>query len=324
MAETPSPTVPQLPQPLETPAELSDDNAMLLSILNSPFYAPTALNDLPQPRPNDLPDEYDPFPFHFRDALEDLILASQGLPLLDIYYHIAQTQLLARIFPMGEPGWFYTRRLQTLLVPPQDRPPQLESRWESFHRQLDYSAPEVWGSSAAAEKQQVQGNDSDARSPNRKDDARLAPSNANGTALRLSPLDLLGVLFSPVSAIVSETKKACNGVIESLSGAKQSAVVDSGRSSSDGKITYDARGLRVVEKVQRHHEDAQGFRKTIEVRSMIDADGNEFLTQTTVAVVPLEAYEDGWELFDDDSKREDSNREDSDQQSKKQGWFWKK
>lgn len=147
------------PPDAQPPAEGTPSRTMfwdilgLSSLLHSPAYSPANLNHLPPPIPSDLPTYLDNTIFTYEDAFEDLIAVTQGQPLPDIEHKYNQRKMLRQMFPDGEPGWFFTRRLHAsgLLRLPQ--PPSAQELlqqtgvapdWDGFHRQLEEKAAEVW------------------------------------------------------------------------------------------------------------------------------------------------------------------------------------
>ncbi|CAJ0540607.1 Ff.00g076350.m01.CDS01 [Fusarium sp. VM40] len=112
-------------------------------------YSPLALRDLPQPRPNDAPSDLDTSIFTFEDAFEDLLTVSQGQPLPDIKSRYEQRKLLRSMFPNGEPGYFWLRRLRSQGLVEESGPAKLlksaaNQNWDQFHQELDRSAQAVW------------------------------------------------------------------------------------------------------------------------------------------------------------------------------------
>ncbi|KAH7004003.1 hypothetical protein EDB82DRAFT_485783 [Fusarium venenatum] len=112
-------------------------------------YSPLALRDMPQPKPNDAPSDIDPSIFTFEDAFEDLLAVSQGQSLPDIKSRYEQRKLLRSMFPTGEPGYFWLRRLRSQGLLEESVPTRLmksvaEKNWDRFHQELDRSAQAVW------------------------------------------------------------------------------------------------------------------------------------------------------------------------------------
>ena len=81
-------------------------------VLYSP-YSPINLRHLPQPIPNDLPPDVDPDTFTFEDAFEDLLSEASGRQMMDLRRRSEARHLLQEMFPQGEPGFFWLRRLQS-------------------------------------------------------------------------------------------------------------------------------------------------------------------------------------------------------------------
>jgi len=75
-------------------------------------YSPLNLDSLPQP----IPAGYDPNsppPLTFQDAFEDLLAISCGKPMPSILDRIQTRKVLNQMFPAGEPGFYWVRRLQS-------------------------------------------------------------------------------------------------------------------------------------------------------------------------------------------------------------------
>ncbi|KAF4582886.1 hypothetical protein GQ602_006030 [Ophiocordyceps camponoti-floridani] len=269
---------------------------ILSSILNSPFYAPHILNHLPQPLPKDLPPGLDPSIFHFADALEDLLIVSQGQPLPNIYARHARSRMMREMFPRGEPNWFYARRLQSQLpFRPQPVAPQPTPDWRSFHIQLDGRSHEIWRSPAATEEEGVAPNDSEgARSLVHSDDAHNGTSFAGGGPLHLPPLEVAQVFFSPVSLIAtgSGELQLRSALLDSLVGLPEvmrSAVDDSLDRESDslaGKPPHDSDDVPTFANAFSFSDDACGYRKRTCLRTILDQKGREIGIQNTTIIHP--------------------------------------
>lgn len=76
-------------------------------------YSPLNLRHIPQPIPNDLPADVHPNTFTYEDAFEDLLSEAAGRPMMDLGRRSEARQLLQEMFPQGEPGFFWLRRLQS-------------------------------------------------------------------------------------------------------------------------------------------------------------------------------------------------------------------
>ncbi|PFH56056.1 hypothetical protein XA68_17135 [Ophiocordyceps unilateralis] len=306
---------------------------LVSSILDSPSYSPTVLTHLPPPTPRDMMPGQDPSVFTFADAFEDLLAVSQaGQPLPDIAVRYAQSRLLRRMFPAGEPDWFYARRLQAQrLMPPAPRS-EPGPDWNAFHRLLDSQAREVWRSSASSDRQPNQRYEddnslsSDAHPLHRDANSHnVSASNADDRQLRPS---LATVFDELLSSAVAEGQKSWDTLLNMVAGRKPAAtgLEEKNRAAmTDGSGTLTEyfnmlsgneppvdEDLRMTAPTQTRHEDVDGCRKTTVVQPIIDGTGRQVGQQTTIFISRRDAKDE------DESGHDETVRQD-----KKSGWFWK-
>lgn len=123
-------------------------------ILGLSLYSPPALSHLRPPRPNDAPPHLDdrsrPSVFTFKDAYEDLMVASRGEPLPDLTTLYEQRINLARQGPLlGKDtlAWLIRLKLKGLIdISIRESVVQavmFSSEWALMHEGLDLSATEV-------------------------------------------------------------------------------------------------------------------------------------------------------------------------------------
>lgn len=74
-------------------------------------YSPLNLRSIPQPRPTSLSADHTSF-FTFEDAFEDLLAVMCGKEMQDLMEKAEMRKVLDKMFPSGEPGFYWVRRLQ--------------------------------------------------------------------------------------------------------------------------------------------------------------------------------------------------------------------
>lgn len=306
----------------------------VLSVVSWP-YAPSTLRQLRQPIPNDLPRQYDSTIFTFEDAFEDLLVVSQSKPLPDINYRYSQRMLLRRMFPAGEPTWFWGRRLESqgLLRRPMLNEavgiPWLD--WGEFHRDLEQLTTEVWKNVAnletdgspqleSAQKRrplEVWGLDGSVKRQTNQCGHHKMDSEEI-VHMRHEP-DNFDDLFTTISSSFAKGEQTWDTFLKLISEnrpGRASKSWPSATGTSDGKEEAVS---------QDEHIDKSGYLHTTVTRQIFDSEGDHIGSETHVAVRPVKKTLE-LNAKNEDAEGELPNRSEQGNETsnnKKLGWFWK-
>lgn len=276
----------------------------LASLLFSPQYSPLNLRHLSQPVPRDAPSDMDASIFTFEDAFEDLLAASQDKPLPSIATRYEQRKLLRSMFPDGEPGFFWLRRLKSqgyLEMPDRNQLiRQAEFNWDQFHKELDRRASNVWRA--------VTGED-DRNSRDVYEEADNFPESfrerSESRQRRRDP-DHFDDFFSSIRSSFSESQSSWDNFVKSF------------HDSPTDKFQTEKQDKN-QEVVKNEYVDRFGYlHKKVTVKTL-DEDGNQIGSQTHYTVHPAEKKEG--EAKDDAENT--SGVHASGKVETKAGWFWK-
>lgn len=300
----------------------------VFSLVSSASYSPTALRHLPHPVPNDLPHELDSTIFTFEDAFEDLLAVSQGQPLPDINARYEQRKLLQHMFPTGEPTWFWMRRLESQgLIESPSRGRffrTLRPDWESFHRELDQRAADVWrGATGEDDGEQGAGDVfheigrafkqiERGLSEDGSRDEEPEPDSDDKQRRRKEP-DTFDDLFSSLSSTVAEGQKSWDTFLKIINDQATALEKHHQPSGSD-------RETKQVE-TRDEYVDRFGYLHSTVTRKTLDRDGNEVGRETYVTMRPTDKPD---KKLDNQSRDELDHVESlGDESANKTGWFWK-
>jgi len=286
-----------------------------ISVAFSP-YSPAALSELPPPVPNDLPPDLEPDSFTFDDAFEDLLVASQGRPLPDIYSRYRKRMLLRDMYPNGEPEALWLRRhINQARGDPSSRPPfsgRGSQNWEEFHRELERRAPWVWHvpddddeksrrtepgwlreltEASKALSDAFSDRVGPSKERNQDDDARREPNSFDE-------------LFSAIESTVAEGQKSLETFIKAITPPETPRTSQS---------SHDTR--QVVSRDE--HVDSHGYKHSTVTTRTLDRDGNEVGRETSYSCRPAEPQVPHHERSGIDA---DTSVQEA---PKKSGWFWK-
>lgn len=262
-------------------------------------YNPSALTHLPRPVPKDLPHGFDSSVFTFNDAFEDLLEVSRGNALPSIKSRYDQSCLLKRMYPDGEPTWFWIQRLQSqglVDVPsPWIQPMISGANWDRLHRELEQKAGDVWRnlrSAWDAESQKHPTSESEKPKPSEgwwgdRESIKFSEDEKKG------PNDF-DELFSWVQSGVKQAESGFNTFVKTLDGR-----------GPQGN-TEDPNTRRV--ETTDEHVDRFGYLHTTRKVKIIDSDGKEIGTEIYKTIKPANTK-------DDDAKDGSSSSKDKDRSS---------
>ena len=293
----------------------------VFSLVSSASYSPTTLRHLPQPVPNDLPRELDPITFTFEDAFEDLLAVSQGQPLPDINTRYEQRKLLQQMFPTGEPTWFWMRRLESqglIESPSRGRfVRMLRPDWDSFHRELDRRAADIWRGATAEDdseqdapdffqelgraSKQIQRRLSE-EAPQHEE---LGPDSDDKQRRQRGP-DTFDDLFSSISSTVAEGQRSWDTFLRIIN--DQAATLEKQQAPSSDEETKQI-------ETRDEYVDRFGYLHSTVTRKTLGRDGNEVGRETYVTMRPADKPD---KQLDNQSKDELDHVA-----NEKTGWFWK-
>lgn len=287
----------------------------MLPLLTSPSYSPRALRHLPQPVPNDLAPGMDPASFTFDDAFEDLLAVSQGQPLPEIDARYQQSRLLRRMFPAGEPTWFWMRRLESQRLLPSRDPFSLivSPEWGSFHRTVDWS--ELWRAAAPILDPEPLDQPARASKPSdpssHKDGAQSEPPISPEPQHRRAAPDFFDELFSSLSSVFAESQRSWEVFLNTIMGPAAT-------SDKHHVPSHAARDAKHVE-TRDEYVDGSGYLHSSVTRQTLDEHGNEIGRETYVTVRPATSKTSN----DREPNEKDCVKSDVESSTNKPGWFWK-
>ncbi|KYK61877.1 hypothetical protein DCS_03021 [Drechmeria coniospora] len=296
-------------------------------LVTSAAYSPVTLRHLPQPIPNDIPHELDSAVFTFEDAFEDLLVASQGLPLPDIRTRHEQRTLLRKMFPSGEPAWFWIRRLESqgLIAGPinGNYPGDRRPDWESFHRELDRRAGYVWRHAMGENENEPHGVWDFFRELDRPL-KRLEQTFSGSTSSREGvdakaevrqqrETETFDDLFESVSSTLSRDQKSWDAFV------KQILNQNAGHGERPALNGQD--DTKQVE-TRSEHVDEYGYLHSTVTRKTLDKDDVEIGRQTFVTVRPAESSADKKPDSHKQEELDNAQGHGGDDANKKSGWFW--
>ena len=305
----------------------------IFPILSSASYSPSALRHLPQPVPNDLPPELDSSIFTFEDAFQDLLAAAQGHSLPDIHTLYEQRKLIQRMFPSGEPTWFWMRRLESqglMESPGRGRffLRALRPDWEALHRELDARAADAWRTAAgeaAHDEQGAQDLFSQIGRAVRQLEQGLAHETApevesarDGAAPMRKPKepDSFEDLFSSISSTFAEGQRSWDTFLKTITD----------QAAAHGKqqaATSPAGDAKQVE-TRDEYVDRYGYLHSSVTRKTLHEDDNEVGRETYATLRPADKAADRGQLDNRTSHELDNaGAADDEAGNPKSGWFWK-
>ncbi|KAF4446051.1 hypothetical protein F53441_10275 [Fusarium austroafricanum] len=311
----------------------------MVSVVFSP-YSPLALRDIPQPKPNDAPSDIDTSIFTFEDAFEDLLAVSQGQQLPDIRSRYEQRKLLRSMFPTGEPGYFWMRRLRSQGLLEEFEPVKLikslaNSNWEQFHEELDRRAQEVWRAALGGEDDE----DGTLEESRREHALSSHPRNDESTCLKKDNQTRNDIedLRDGLHRHRNLQREANN--FDDLFSAIQSSFADS-QSPWDSfmkLITEDhpAPLNREQKRLQKSTSDEKqlvtkdeyvdqfGYLHTKTLVKTLDADGNEIGSHSHYTVRPAQKENESAQTEEKGRENQDSGLKVDGSIETKTGWFWK-
>lgn len=229
-------------------------------------YNPSALSHLPRPIPKDLPRDFDSTVFTFNDAFEDLLEVSRGNALPSIQTRYDQSRLLQRMYPDGEPTWFWMQRLQSQglvdIPSPWIQPMLSGANWDRLHRELEQRAGDVWRNVRSAWDAEAQ------KRPSTESDKPKTAENWWGDreSIKFSDDDKKGPndfdeLFSWVQSGVKQAESGFNTFVKTLDGSGPQGNTD------------DPNTKRV--ETTDEHVDRFGYVHTTRKVKIIDSEGKE-------------------------------------------------
>ncbi|KAM0352401.1 hypothetical protein ACHAPU_002068 [Fusarium lateritium] len=308
-------------------------------------YSPLALREMPQPRPNDAPSDIDTSIFTFEDAFEDLLTVSKGQPLPDIKSRYEQRRLLRSMFPNGEPGYFWLRRLRSQGLLEESGPAKLltsaaNQNWDQFHQELDRSAQAVWRNILGEGDDEVQGefdhnpheksDRSDAVSSHQRNEERyhnqLNPASYEVQELRdelhghknaRREADDFDDLFSTIQSSFANGHSAWDSFIKMINEDRPTPV---SKEHKQSQIT-ESDEKQVVTKDE--YVDRFGYLHTKTLVKTLDENGNEIGSHSHYAVRPAQKESENAHLKDQGKEDQGPGFRAHGNLEVNKGWFWK-
>ncbi|CAI6085352.1 unnamed protein product [Clonostachys chloroleuca] len=269
-------------------------------------YSPAALRHLPRPVPNDVPNDVDRNTFTFEDAFEDLLAISQGQELPEMTQKLQQKKLLHKMFPEGEPFWFWHRRLRAsglLGSYITDHKYVDQPDWDGFHQELDRKAEDVWGRTVLGPLQAIKaiGNIWDEIERSADDFDRYIKDKGWDNRQIANP-DTFDELFESIQSAYNSGQRSWDTFMKTI---------------TDSQTPNDrAQAIEPQNKViedRNEYVDRFGYVHSKVTRKELDSDGNEVSSSTSYHIYPAPK---------DKNPQEQGSHEEEDDK-KKTGWFWK-
>lgn len=297
---------------LSTP---DDAAATALDVALSTSYDPMLLNELPQPVPKDRAPHMEPDVFHFQDAFDDLLLAAQGRPLMDITERYQQSKLLRIVYPYGESNFKWLQRLEYQGVIPA-RPNilspgpglgQLPAALRTFGGELNGVVSKSLGE-AMALYNRATGDNNDG---SRESVSRRASGEPDG---KKEP-DHFDDLFSELKSTFAESQGAWEAFKKTLNDDSSRRVGQFGdqKENEPRNQELSKSSERQINKNEKEttseYVDRWGYRHTKVTRTQYDDSGNQTGSSTSITIAP-------------DAGQDISNTSNPNSKSKGGGWFW--
>ncbi|RGP60523.1 hypothetical protein FLONG3_10836 [Fusarium longipes] len=310
-------------------------------------YSPLALRDLPQPKPSDAPSDLDNSIFTFEDAFEDLLAVSQGQPLPDIRSRYEQRKLLRSMFPTGEPGYFWLRRLRSQGLLEESTPSRLmksiaENNWDRFHQELDRSAQAVWRAALGEdededsfgihEQQQHQENKRDValnsqqRNKERfrldhddptRHDVELLRDELHGSRSTRREAENFDDLFSAIQSSFANGQSAWDSFVKLLN-EDPSSPLDKEQKQLQKPASNEK---QVVTKDE--YVDQFGYRHTKTLVKTLDENGNEIGSHSHYTVRPASKDNESGQTEEQGKENQETDFKTNGSLKTKKSWFWK-
>lgn len=281
--------------------------------------------------PNDLPSDLDSSIFTFEDAFEDLLVVSQGQNLPDIGTKYQQRHLLQDMFPLGEPTWFWLRRLETqglIRVPIYSKTFRAgQPDWSALHQEIDQRAAHTWGRLAGGDKR----NDQDTgdffqelgkvakhleRSFLSASGDRDREDFAHISQQRNEPPNF-DELFSAISSKFQESPSSWDTFVKTITENSNPVSVDG------NKPVVPERKDKNVVTTKEEYVDRFGYLHRIVTRKTLDQNGNEIGRETHVTLCPSDKAADHHLNNDGLEEGQGGESPESGPVGTGSNWFWK-
>ncbi|KAF9769611.1 hypothetical protein IL306_012953 [Fusarium sp. DS 682] len=303
-------------------------------------YSPLALRDMPQPRPNDAPSDIDSTIFTFEDAFEDLLAESQGHQLPDIRTRYEQRKLLRSMFPNGEPGYFWLRRLTSQGLLEESGPTKFiksfaNNNWDQLHDELDRRAQAVWRAAfdedddendtfgdnkrdraLSSEQRNEERGRLNSENPPQYDDIEELRQELHGHRyLRRAPNDF-DELFSTIQSSFASDQSPWDSFMKLIT--EDHATPSNREEKQLQKPGSDNK--QVVAKDE--YVDRFGYLHTKTLVKTLDENGKEIGSHSHYTVRPAPKEKKPAQIEDKDKQDQEYGTE-VDSTKPKKGWFWK-
>ncbi|KAF5663681.1 hypothetical protein FHETE_7386 [Fusarium heterosporum] len=309
-------------------------------------YSPLALRDMPQPRPNDATSDVDTSIFTFEDAFEDLLTVSKGQPLPDIKSRYEQRRLLRSMFPNGEPGYFWLRRLRSQGLLEESGPAKLlksaaDQNWDQFHQELGRSAQAVWrnilgDSEDEAQNQfnhesQEKSDQGDAVSSHQRNGARYRHNQQNPASYEVQELrdelhghrntrreaDDFDDLFSTIQSSFANEHSAWDSFVKMINEDRPTPL------GKEHKQSQNAEGEEKQVVTKDEYVDRFGYVHTKTLVKTLDENGNEIGSHSHYTVRPAQKESENAHLENQGKEGQEPGFRANGNLEVKKGWFWK-
>ncbi|KAM0200646.1 hypothetical protein ACHAPA_010150 [Fusarium lateritium] len=318
-----------------------------MSAVAQSSYSPLALRDIPQPRPNDAPSDLDTSIFTFEDAFEDLLTVSQGQPLPDIKSRYEQRKLLRSMFPNGEPGYFWLRRLRSQDLLEESGPSKLlksaaNQNWDQFHQELDRSAQAVWrnvlgddenesGRTFGNPERYERNNRGDAVSSHQRNEERYRHNERNSASYEIEELrdelhgnwkhqrqaDDFDDLFSAIQSSFANGHSAWDSFIKLINEDRPTPLKREFKPLQEPESDEK----QVVSKDE--YVDRFGYQHTKTLVKTLDENGHEIGSHSHYTVRPAPKKSETARIGEQDKDGQESGFKATGNMELKKGWFWK-